>query len=62
MTNIELKETRQKLGLTQSKLAKLLFRTTDCIAKWESGKYPIPKQIHLLIKGITHEHYLEANR
>lgn len=52
MTHIELKEARQRLGLTQKEFAKLLFRTTDCIAKWESGKYPIPKQIHLLIKGI----------
>jgi len=55
MTHIELKETRLRLGLTQDGLAKLIFRTRDCIAKWESGKYPVPKQIDLLIKGITYD-------
>lgn len=53
MTNSELKEARSKLGLSQKSLATLLFRTPDCIAKWESGKYPIPKHIDLMIKGIN---------
>ena len=56
MTHIELKETRLKLGLTQDRLGKLIYRTRDCIAKWESGKYPVPKQIDLLIKGITSDY------
>jgi len=52
MTHIELKKIRLDLGLTQAELAFKLFRTKDCITKWESGKYPIPKQIYLLLTGL----------
>ena len=41
----ELKDKRHELGLTQTEFALLLNRTRDCIAKWESGKYPIPTKI-----------------
>lgn len=45
----ELKDKRAELGLTQTELAKVLNRTRDCIAKWESGKYPIPTKIAEII-------------
>lgn len=53
MTHIELKQARQELGLTQKQFANMVFRTTDCIAKWESGKYKIPKHLGLMLKGLT---------
>jgi len=38
----ELIKIRHDMKLTQTQLATLLHRTRDSIAKWESGKYPIP--------------------
>ena len=52
MTHLELKTRRKELGLTQEKLAQLVFRTKDAVAKWESGKYPIPKHIAVLLNSI----------
>jgi DNA-binding XRE family transcriptional regulator len=45
MTGDELKKLRIQLELTQTQLALLVDRTRDCVAKWESGKYPIPQKI-----------------
>jgi DNA-binding transcriptional regulator YiaG len=55
MTNLELKQARAELELTQKQLAAKLFVTLDCVAKWESGKYPIPKHVPVLIKVAQHE-------
>jgi DNA-binding transcriptional regulator YiaG len=52
MTHIEVKELRNKTGLSQTEFAKKLFKTRDCIAKWESGKFPIPKYAELLINAV----------
>lgn len=53
MNNIELKRIRTDLGLTQQGLAAKVHKTKDCITKWESGKYPIPKSMQTLIKAIA---------
>ena len=53
MTHIELKERRKALGMSQEKLASLLYRTKDCIAKWESGKYPIPKSLPMMLDSLN---------
>ena len=45
MTGDELKKLRNQLELTQTQLAQALDRTRDMIAKYESGKYPIPHKI-----------------
>lgn len=55
MNNIELKKIRNELGLTQLQLAQKLHKTKDCITKWESGKYPIPKSMQKLIEAIQNE-------
>lgn len=49
MTSIELIKIRNSLKLTQTQLANNLHRTRDCIAKWESGKYPIPTYMQKVI-------------
>jgi DNA-binding transcriptional regulator YiaG len=53
MTNSELKKIRTDLGLTQAGLATKIHKTKDCVTKWESGKYPIPKSMQALIKAIA---------
>lgn len=53
MTNLELKKIRNDLGLTQAGLAAKVHKTKDCVTKWESGKYPIPKSMQTLIKAIA---------
>lgn len=45
MTGDELKKLRLQLEMTQTQLAQALDRTRDMIAKYESGKYPIPQKI-----------------
>jgi len=45
MTGDELKKFRYQMELTQTQLASALDRTRDMIAKYESGKYPIPQKI-----------------
>lgn len=49
MTSIELIRIRNSLKLTQTQLAIALDRKRDCIAKWESGKYPIPTKMQKVI-------------
>jgi DNA-binding transcriptional regulator YiaG len=53
MTNTELRDRRKALNLTQKDLARLLYRTPDCIAKWESGKYSIPKTLSSLLDSLA---------
>lgn len=50
MTHTEIKEIRNNTGLTQTEFANKMFKTRDCIAKWESGKFAIPKYVDILVK------------
>lgn len=45
MTGDELRKYRNQMALTQTKLAAAIDRTRDMIAKYESGKHPIPQKI-----------------
>lgn len=49
MTGNELKDFRKQLAMTQTELANAISRTRDMVAKYESGKYPIPQKIKKLI-------------
>jgi DNA-binding transcriptional regulator YiaG len=52
MTHLEVRELRSKTGLTQSEFASKMFKTRDCIAKWESGKFAIPKYADILLTAV----------
>lgn len=52
MTNKELKTIRNELGLSQTEFASKLFKTRDCIAKWESGNFTIPKYVEILLNAV----------
>lgn len=52
MTHTEIKDIRTKTGLSQTEFANKLFKTRDCIAKWESGKFAIPKYADILLKAV----------
>lgn len=43
MTGDELRERRERLGLSQVALAKLLGTTQNTISRWELGTLPIEK-------------------
>ena len=43
---------RERLGLTQTELAKRLGKSRPQIARYESGEYPVPKAIELAMKAI----------
>ena len=55
MTHTELKAIRNKTGLSQTEFALKLFKTRDCIAKWESGKFTIPKYAEILLGAVFNE-------
>lgn len=54
MNGQKLKETREKLGLSQAKLGEWLEVSSNTIARWERGEVPIthPKMLHLAMKAI----------
>ena len=60
MEHLELIKARHSLGLTQTELARALFRTRDCVAKWESGNFPIPKHVDGMLNELAKGN-LEAN-
>lgn len=57
MDNVELKERRKKLGLTQLELAERLGYTSNYIYMLEAGRAPIssPQRLHLLLTAIESE-------
>jgi DNA-binding transcriptional regulator YiaG len=50
MTLQELISWREKYGLTQEDLAKMLGVTKACISRWESGDRKIPPFLHITLK------------
>ena len=55
MTHTELREFRIKTGLTQKEFGRRIFRGRDSIAQYESGRYPIPAYIDVLLKAAFNE-------
>ena len=51
MTHTELREFRIKTGLTQKEFGRRIFRWRDSVAQYESGRYPIPAYIDVLLKA-----------
>lgn len=48
----ELKERRERLGLTQDELARLLTVARNTISRWELGERSIPSFLDLALKQI----------
>lgn len=48
----ELKELREKLGLTQEQLAKLLDVATNTVSRWELGERSIPSLLPLAMETV----------
>jgi DNA-binding transcriptional regulator YiaG len=46
----ELKTWREKHGLTQAALSRLIGVTRACVSQWESGERKIPAFLHLALK------------
>ncbi len=55
MTSEDFKQTREKMRLTQTELAKRLEVTETTIYRWENGKGPIPRTAQLALKQIRTE-------
>lgn len=55
MEKDELKQFREKLGLTQTDLAKLLKVATNTVSRWELGERKIPEFLDLALKTIERE-------
>jgi transcriptional regulator with XRE-family HTH domain len=52
MTAEELKQRRESLGFTQSKLARELDVDVITVSRWERKVHPIPRYIELAIEAI----------
>jgi transcriptional regulator with XRE-family HTH domain len=52
MTPNELKRRRQKLGLSQAKLAQMMGVDQMTISRWERGIHPIPLYISLAVEAL----------
>jgi transcriptional regulator with XRE-family HTH domain len=46
---------RERLGLTQTELAKRLGKSRPTIARYESGELPVPKAIEMALKVVEAE-------
>ena len=52
MTPDELKETRSRLGLTQTQLAQELGVTLNAVQRWEAGERPIRRVTELALETL----------
>ena len=50
MTKEELRQARERLGLTQAQLAQQLGVTLNAVQKWEMGERPIRKVVALAVQ------------
>lgn len=50
-TPLEFKQTRQKLKLSQSQLARKLKMTRDTISRWENSRQSTPFVVYLLMSA-----------
>lgn len=48
-----IKDFRKKKKLTQKAFGAVISRTRDCVAKYESGKYPIPERVDIIMEDLT---------
>jgi DNA-binding transcriptional regulator YiaG len=56
MTGKNFKQIRRKLGLSQSKLAKVMGVTVTALARWERGERPISGPVVLCMKLLLEKH------
>jgi DNA-binding transcriptional regulator YiaG len=53
MTPEQFKQARLDLGVSQTRLCVLVGKCVRTIRSYESGEYPIPKSMELLIKHLV---------
>jgi transcriptional regulator with XRE-family HTH domain len=49
MTGEELRECRERLGLTQAELAREVGVRSDTLSRWERSERKIPKTVEILV-------------
>ncbi len=61
MEGSELKEKREKLGLTQTKLAEILGVKMNTVYRWESGILAVPQSIELAMETVERKYKNHKN-
>ena len=49
----DIKDFRKSKNLSQRAFGRAINRTRDCVAKYESGKYPIPERVDIIMEDLT---------
>lgn len=60
MTPDELREIRERLGLTQTQLADLLETTQESVSRWETGVHRIPPLVAREVRRLERKMAPEA--
>jgi transcriptional regulator with XRE-family HTH domain len=50
-----MKAARKRLGLTQTKMCRLLGVSRATLARWEAGQTPVPHAVELLVPRLIKE-------
>ncbi len=58
MEGTELKDKREKLGLTQTELAEIFGVKMNTVYRWESGILSVPKSIILAMETVENQRKL----
>jgi transcriptional regulator with XRE-family HTH domain len=61
MTGEQLRKRRQKIGLTQAKLAKLLDVAENAVYRWENDVVPISRMVELAFERIEEKIKLQID-
>jgi transcriptional regulator with XRE-family HTH domain len=59
MDGKQLKEMREKLGLTQAALGEILDVKPNTVARWENGVLAVPKTIELAMQAVEEKRRVE---
>lgn len=55
MTGQELKELREKKGLSRDELAAMLKVCKPTLVRWEKGVYPIPGVVQIVLNAVLNQ-------
>ncbi len=62
MEKSELKKRRERLGLTQTRLARIIGISANTVSRYETGTMVIPKNMELILEALEKRHIEDFKR